>query len=259
MIKLHYKGRLGNNMIQYAAAAVLAKKAGLELMTKPTRTYSNTGSYKTTSSLDSMITTDFGETFNLQPIDGSCYDKTITLNDENYFDHLDKPRPKTGYILKNGYFQDSRLLCDYREQILDLYKLPEQKNRVGLNDAFIAARFGDCLTTTRTYCSIKYIENQLKKSRKKYDVVYLTSDSLDHPPLMRLIEKYNMTPTNDTPINKIIFAAQFNNLILSAGSFSYWMAYLSRANNVTVYSQNKQDDLQKNNAWDYNKNVNFSL
>lgn len=74
MIKLHYKGRLGNNMIQYAAAAVLAKKAGLRLITNPTRTYANTGQYKTTSSSDSMITTDFGNVLNIRPIDGSCYE-----------------------------------------------------------------------------------------------------------------------------------------------------------------------------------------
>ena len=53
-------------------------------------------------------------------------------------------------------------------------------------------------------------------------------------------------------------AKNFNNLILSAGSFSYWMAYLSEATNITVYENNSQDPLQKQNAWNYNKKVIFS-
>lgn len=253
MVKINYRGRLGNNLIQYAAAALLAKKAGLSLESKPERTYSNKGSYKTSSSSSSQIITDFGKIFNLQSINGLCYEKTIELNDENYFDYLDDLQPSTGYIL-NGFFQDGRLLCDYREQILDLYKY-KSENKPN-NDAFFACRFGDCLTSHRAYCSIEYIEDQLKKFRDNYDVVYLTSDSLDYPPLVKLIENYNIIPYNDTPINKILFATQFNNLILSAGSFSYWMAYLGNAENIMVF-KSKQDPLQKQNAWDYNKNVKF--
>ena len=239
MIKIRYIGRLGNNMIQYAAGAILAEKTGLSLGTEPEFRDNN-----------------FGEAFSLQPIDGVCYDKTIELTDENYFDHHYNPEPNTGYLL-NGFFQDGRLLCDHREKILDLYKLPKPKKSVSSCDAFFACRLGDCLTSHRTYCSMKYIEDQLITSRDSYDNVYVTSDTVNHPPFVKLIKKYNLTVYQDSPINTILFAAQFNNLILSAGSFSYWMAYLSSAENITVYHNNKQDPLQKRNAWSYNKKVKF--
>lgn len=240
MIKIRYKGRLGNNMIQYAAGAILAEKTGLSLGTEPEFRDNN-----------------FGEAFSLQPIDGVFHDETIKLTDENYFDHHYNPEPNTGYLL-NGFFQDSRLLCDHREQILDLYKLPEPKKSVSSDDVFIACRLGDCLTNHRTYCSMKYIEDQLITSRDSYDNVYVTSDTIDHTSLVELIKKYNLTVYQDSPINTILFAAQFNNLILSAGSFSYWMAYLSSAENITVYHNKKSDSLQKQNAWAYNKNVKFT-
>jgi len=239
MIKIIYNGRLGNNLVQYAAGAILAEKTGLYLKTKAKRTFS--------------------KILNTQTINGACHVEAIELTDETYYAHYYNPEPNTGYILK-GFFQDSRLLCDYRKQILDLYKLPEPKKSISSDDVFIACRLGDLLTNVRyprTYCSMKYIEDQLITSRDSCDNVYVTSDTIDHPPLVKLIKKYNLTVHQDSPINTILLAAQFNNLILSAGSFSYWMAYLSSAENITVYHNNKQDPLQKQNAWDYNKNVKF--
>ena len=236
MITINYRGRLGNNLIQYAAGAILAEKTGMCLKTKPESRNNN-----------------FGEAFSLQPIDGVCYDKTIELNDKNYYDHLNNPEPNIGYIL-NGFFQDSKLLCDFRDQILDLYKLPEPKESVSSDDVFIACRLGDCLKGPRTYCTMEYIENQLKASRHKYDKAYVTSDTITHPPLKRLIEEYNLTVYQDEPMDTILFGAQFNNLILSAGSFSYLMAYFSKADNVTVY-RSKQDPLQEHGGWNYNKKV----
>jgi hypothetical protein len=236
MITINYRGRLGNNLIQYAAGAILAEKTGMCLKTKPESRNNN-----------------FGEAFSLQPIDGVCYDKTIELNDKNYYDHLNNPEPNIGYIL-NGFFQDSKLLCDFRDQILDLYKLPEPKESVSSDDVFIACRLGDCLKGPRTYCTMEYIENQLKASRHKYDKAYVTSDTITHPPLKRLIEEYNLTVYQDEPMDTILFGAQFNNLILSAGSFSYLMAYFSKADNVTVY-RSKQDPLQEHGGWNYNNKV----
>ena len=256
MIDMKYRGRLGNRMIQYAAAYVLAKKTGLQLDTPKTIVYKNTGTYKISSSANDEIKTDFGSVFKINSLSGNHFNEFIQLTDDNYFKHLKNPTPNKGYFL-NGYFQHKRLLIDYREEILNLYQLPESDFTPNKNDAFVACRLGDCLKNHRTYCSMKYIEDQLITSRDSYDNVYVTSDTINHPPLAKLIKKYNLTVYQDSPINTILFAAQFNNLILSAGSFSYWMAYLSSAENITVYHNNKQDPLQKQNAWDYNKNVKF--
>jgi len=258
MIKINYRGRLGNNMVQYAFAYILAKIARLKLDT-PQVHYKNHGIYKTSSSSNNFIKTDLGSTFNINPLSGESFNDFIKLTDNNYFEHLKNPTPNKGYYL-NGFFQHERLLVDYREEILNLYQLPKSDFTPSKNDAFVACRLGDCLFTHRTYCTIDYIDYQLQVNRNSYDKVYITSDTIDHPPLVDLIKKYDLTIYQNEPLDTILFAKNFNNLILSAGSFSYWMAYLSEATNITVY-KNRFDSLQKrkNNAWSYNKNVKFSL
>lgn len=256
MVTIKYRGRLGNNMIQYAAAYVLAKKAGLQLGTPEMIRYGNTGVHKTSSTVSDMVKIDFGSVFNIKPVPGKSFDDFIKLTDDNYYEHLKQPTPNKSYHL-DGFFQHEKLLVDYREEILNLYKLPEPDFIPNKNDTFVACRLGDCLVTPRTYCTMDYLGKQLITSRDSYDKVYITSDTIDHPPLADLIEKYDLTIYQNEPLNKILFARRFNNLILSAGSFSYWMAYLSSAENITVYHNNKQDPLQKQNAWDYNKNVKF--
>lgn len=246
MIRWNYKGRLGNRMIQYAAAYVLAKKAGLYI-NRPSKRLKKT---------NDVISLDL---FKIKPLNGNRFTHFIELTDKNYFGHLENPIHKKGYRL-NGYFQHEKLLVDYREEILNLYKLP--KEELNLNpskhDAFIACRLGDCLVTKWTHSSVDYIDNQLEGRRDLYDKVYITSDSINHPPLVDVIKKYNLTIYQNEPLDTILFASQLNNLILSSGSFSYWMAYLSSAENITVYHNEFQDPLQKHNAWAYNKNVRFT-
>lgn len=258
MITIKYRGRLGNNMIQYAAGWLLAKKTGLFLTTKPIVKYENVGRLKTTSSDKSCIVTDFGKVFNIKEIGNYSFTDMVDIDDDNYIEHLTSSREKVGYHL-DGFFQDHRLLCDYRGEILDLYQ-HNKKSEIDISpdDVFVACRFGDSLVTSRTFCTVEYVESQLKMNRQNFRNIYLTSDSLDYPPLVKLIDKYNITPYSNDPLETILFAKNFNNLILSAGSFSYWMSYLSEANNITVYN-NKHDPLQRQNAWNYNKNVQFNL
>lgn len=242
MIKIEYNGRLGNNLIQYAASYILAKKAGLQLDT-PVYTM--------------LATPEFRAVFKINSLTGRKFNNFIEVFDHNYFRHLRNPIRNKGYFLK-GYFQHKRLLVDCRQEILNLYKPPESDFIPSKNDAFVACRLGDCLVAPRTYCSVEYIEDQLVASRDSYDKVYVTSDTINHPPLIDLIKRYDLTIYQNGPLGNISFASQFNNLILSAGSFSYWMAYLSSAENITVYHNHRADSLQENNAWDYNKNVKFT-
>lgn len=260
MIRLNWRGRLGNNMIQYTAAYVLAKKAGLYI-NKPSKRLCNiVPKFKTSFNANKKTNEISLDVFKIKPLNGNRFTDFIELTDKNYFEHLENPIPKKGYRL-NGFFQHEKLLVDYREEILNLYKLPKE----GLNfnpskhDAFIACRLGDCLVTRCTHSSVDYIDNQLKARRDLYDKVYITSDSINHPPLVDVIKKYNLTIYQNEPLDTILFASQLDNLILSSGSFSYWMAYLSSAENITVYHNDFQDPLQKHNAWAYNKNVKFSL
>jgi len=256
MITICYRGRLGNNLIQYAAAYVLAKKTALKLDAPGTIRYGNTHTYKTSSRENNVIKTDLKSVFNIKPLVGDSFDSFIKLTDKNYFTHLETPVPNKAYQL-DGFFQHKKLLVDCRREILNLYKLPESDFTPSKDSAFIACRLGDCLASSRLYCSLDGIECQLKTKRDLYDKVYITSDTINHPPLIELIKQYSLTVYQDEPIKTMLFAAKFNNLILSAGSFSYWMAYFSEATNIMVY-RTRQCPLQRQKAWNYNKNVKFT-
>ena len=91
MINIQYKGRLGNNLIQYAAAYILTKRSGLTLNTLPEVSYSNKGRQKTSYSDAIKTSIDFGSVFNIQPSIGQSYSKTIELDDTNYYKHLNNP------------------------------------------------------------------------------------------------------------------------------------------------------------------------
>jgi hypothetical protein len=259
VIKIGYRGRLGNRMIQFAAGHILATKTGLTLSSSIVFKYKNTDSYRTTFDQNKTTSINFLDIFKIKLPTGQSYPNAIKLDDINYYQHLNNPLENTGYKL-NGFFQDGRLLCAHRDDILKLYQYTKKPTiDISKDDAFFACRFGDCLKNGRTYCSIEYIEEELKINRHNYRNIYVTSDSLNYPPLVKLMDEYNINLYNNDPLKTILFAKNFNNLILSAGSFSYWMAYLSEATNITVYKNTEQDPLQKQNAWSYNKNVKFSL
>ena len=225
-------------MIQFAAAYILAKKCGLSLV----------GHHK---SLD---------IFKIKLPAGQSYPNAIVLDDKNYYQYLDKPLKNTGYKLK-GFFQDSRLLCDYRSDIIKLYQLDKQPKIATMQkDCFVHARIGDLLNNAcrnMSYFKPDYLDQQLQAQRSAFNTVYISSDTIDYPPLVELINKHDLTIHQSDPLETILFAKNFDNLILSAGSFSYWMAYLSEAINITVYKNNRADPLQRDNAWSYNKSVKF--
>jgi len=243
MIKIHHRGRLGNIMIQFAVGYILAKKTGLAL--KYSRPNKN----------------NFIKKFKIKLPRGQSYSSTIELGDTNCYQYLNNPQKDTGYLIR-GFFQDSKFLCNYRNDIIKLYQFDKPpKIAIRQKDCFIHARIGDLLNNPNrnmAYFRPDYLEQQLETARNSFDTVYISSDTIDYPPLVELIDKYDLTVYQSDPLETILFAKNFNNLILSAGSFSYWMAYLSEANNITVY-KGKQDPLQQKNAWNYNKNVQFSL
>jgi len=243
MVKFNYRGRLGNNLIQYAAAHLFAQKTGLQLDL-------DHGNKKTKG---------FMKRFNISPPRGKGFKKFININQSNYFQHLLNPTENTGYNI-TGWYQTSKLLCNRRDFILDLYKCDIQRDTIHQNDCFIHARIGDLLKSSNrkmAYFNPDYLEQQLQTARTTFNTVYISSDTIDYQPLVELINKYDLTIYQNKPLDTIFFAARFNNLILSAGSFSYWMAYFSEATNITVYKNNTQDPLQRQNAWSYNKSVKF--
>jgi hypothetical protein len=62
---------------------------------------------------------------------------------------------------------------------------------------------------------------------------YITSDSPQHPDVQFLLEKYKLKLyTSDVPVETLNFGKNFNNLVLSEGTYCWWVGVLSNATNV---------------------------
>jgi len=86
---------------------------------------------------------------------------------------------------------------------------------------------------------------------------YISSDSINHKFCIHLIKKYNLIPINMNPSQVIDFGKNFNNIVLSEGTFSWWIGFLSQAETIIC---NKRDffwhgdiflDRWKKLSWDY--------
>ena len=205
MVTISYSGRLGNNLFQYIAAYIFAKKFNLK------------------------ISSDIVENnFNLPSLEnGMVGDTKIDVDDSNFMHLLESNSLELAHYRFVGYYQIKEFIIKYRNEIKSLFKL-DYTNQYS-DEVFVAYRIGD-LEGLRQMLPIEYYQEALSKLNFKKG--YITSDSPNHPNIIKLISEFNLEIYNALPLDKINFAKNFNNLVLSEGSFSWWMGFLSKAENI---------------------------
>lgn len=280
MITIMYNGRLGNRMFQFAAAFLLHLKTGYkicELNSFGKRIFSDQmGKFLERRSFFAELTKkpwQFPET-----------KINIKTTSELYI-AMNYPRENVNYII-DGYFiadtdlpPEEQMIIKYRDIIKALYKMEHFKrgiNQVGcpewkterfdnLRDAFIHFRLGDTLNfknnprklgVPQPYSSLSYLRKILDKKRYSYRKVFIGSDTIDYPPLRDIIDEYTLMPYTHSPVGTIYFAKDFKHLILSHGTFSFWMAYLSDAHQIDAYrSPLKQGLNYEKYVWSFRKDI----
>lgn len=101
---------------------------------------------------------------------------------------------------------------------------------INKDDVLVHYRLGD-IELNDLHLPLSYYDNLL--SEIKFNKGYIISDSLNSDNCKYLIQKYNLHPFDDeNPAKVINFAKNFNNLVLSDGTFSWWIAFLSDAKNI---------------------------
>ena len=225
--------RLGNILFMRCAAWVFANKHNYLLDMPDTLPY-----FKNKPDDPQPVSTGFGEPWCSLKIKTNSGTKKITeptiiVNSNNLIPLLeDQNLPDAHYYFRD-YMQVKDFILNYKEQIKDFFVL--NYTPVDPNEVFVAVRLGDA-TNSRARLPRAYYEDALTRL---YDEGckggFITSESINHPDVIYLKDKFGLKSyVNHTPMEKINFAKNFNNLVLSEGSFSFWMGYLSKAQRVYI-------------------------
>jgi len=164
------------------------------------------------------------------------YPNTILVNDKNYLDILhNKDFIKANLDLNKGYFQSEEITniiikhLHSKEQKNNIISKNPFKNRYNNNnDLFVHIRLDDA---KRYNVGINYYLNAI--SSIKHTNLFIASDSLNDTFIKQIKSKYgNAILVNKNPAETIQFGSTCKNIVLSHGSFSAIIGYLSFFSNI---------------------------
>jgi hypothetical protein len=221
-------GRLGNTITRNIAGSIIAKKHNLKI------TYQ-----------DYQLITQIG----IPLFSGiKIYKNTNYVDDNNYFQILNANNIDFN-INVNSYSQTKQITDETHkylnssENIEPFVNNNKYKDRYNNNnDCFIHIRLGD---VSKWNPGFKYYDYVL--SKLKYDNIYIATDSNNHIIIREIQNKYkNVNIMDDNIINIFQFGSTCRYVILSYGTFSAMIGYLSFYS--TVYCLK----FCKKIAWDWN-------
>jgi hypothetical protein len=199
MININYYGGLGNNLFQYFAALILSKKFNQSIS-------------------NPLLNNIFKFDFNTKSYNNENH---LIINDHNILSLLKETNINENIIL-DGFFQN-RVILEFLKFNKHLFT-NEGKTK---NGSFIHVRLGDISNDERC-CKIEYYQ----KALQGLSGGYISSDSPSHDIIKKLSDEFNLQIFENSPEETIIFGSQFENKILSLGTFSWWIGFLGNQNNV---------------------------
>tara|TARA_Y100001968_G_scaffold266955_1_gene256690 strand:+ start:4163 stop:5056 length:894 start_codon:yes stop_codon:yes gene_type:complete len=144
----------------------------------------------------------------------------------------------------DGNFQVGWFLKENELKIKKMFDFENVKS-FSENQYLIFLRLGDVAHLSPPFQYYrKAIELVLKKtsnkklSNNKSNICqnYLTTDSPNHPLVKKIIKRYNLELIDYDPVETLLFARKFQNLILTGGSFNWLAAFLSSAS-LVIYPE----------------------
>ena len=214
-------GRLGNQMIRNFAVSIIAEKHDLYV---------------------DYVNFDLIQLLGISLFVGkNKYNNTIQLNDDNYFDILNKTELYSN-IDPNQHFFQKNCIIDvlysylHNENIKTtiMNKNPYNNKYNNNNDIFIHIRLTD---VTQYNPGLEYYMNAINTINNRTNVnienIYISSDDINHEIIQQLVNKHkNVILINYNEIETIQFGSTCKNIILSHGTFSAMIGYLSFFSNI---------------------------
>jgi hypothetical protein len=210
MVTINFGGRLGNNLLQYITAYLFSKKFNYNLNTE---------------GVNNKL--DFADFFKLKTHIGKIFQRhEIIVDNNNLINFLEKENIDDRHYIFSDYFQIREYIEIYLDEIISCFNPVETK----IDDVFVVYRIGD-IDNTRQMLPIDYYRDCLKELN--FNKGFITSDTPNHPNIIELSKDFNLEIyKNECPMQTIDYARKFDKLILSEGTFSWWIGTLSKSNFV---------------------------
>lgn len=208
MIKVNYKGRLGNNLFQYSLGRIISKELDFKLSADPIPGFDET--YKEILGKDCSFNT------SKQHLEKHIIDlKSIIQNKSDR------------KIILNGYFQRYEYYEKYSDEIKKWLYFKNQYKQLS-NDLVVHIRRDDYITHgyTLTFESYKKMIESVS-----FNKIYITTDS-PNDVFLKKFDAYNPVIVNNSCIEDFKFISSFNKIIISQSSYSWWAAFLSNATEI---------------------------
>ncbi len=208
-------GRLGNQIIRNLAVSILAEKHNLKV------------DYYNKHLINKL---------GIELFSGSnLYECIENLTDDNYFEIYNIDKLNYNLNPNHSYFQSnhvSKFLYNYlqkdkiKSNIIDNNPYKERYNKN--NDLYIHIRLTDAAHFNP---GITYYKNAIKNIN--FDNLYISTDDKNNNIVIELLQLYPSSKLIECDeINTFQFASTCKNIILSHGSFSAIIGYLSFFSNV---------------------------
>jgi hypothetical protein len=221
-------GRLGNHIIKYISCSIICKKHNLYV------DYNYKNYEKFLNQIEKLgILLFSGE---------NKYENIINVTANNWYNIFDNPNINSNINLVSNDFFQKKIITDeihkylHDEEIMNHYinSNSYKKRFNNNNDCFIHIRLGDVSKYLNLDIIFKYYIYILNTIN--VDNIYISSDSPNHNKIKELLDLYSNSSTiHYNEHDTIHFASTCKYVILSQGTFSAIIGYLSYYSNVYYY------------------------
>jgi len=210
MITINDYGRLGNAMFRNCTASILSKKFDLKVE-----------AYLNCEELQILHPRFYKE-------GTKVYKNQLDVNYKNLLKLLTMSRRKLDHGLHiRCACQLKDFVLRYKKEILNQFDL--QYDQQHKDNLFVHVRLGDNILRNREL-SVDYYVQAIEQTH--FNTGYISSDTPLHDTVTYLKNKFNLILYDNSRAETLNFAKDFGNLILSGGTFSWWMGFLSKSSNI---------------------------